>query len=33
MGVRENECQMSENYILDINFSEFYLYFHNSCEF
>ena len=33
MGVRENECQISQNYILHINFSEFYQCFQNSCEF
>ena len=32
MGTRENECQISQNYILLMKFSEFYLYFHNSCE-
>ena len=26
MGVRENDCQISQNYILHIKFSEFYLY-------
>ena len=32
MGAPENECQISQNYILLTKFSEFYLYFHNSCE-
>ena len=32
MGTRENECQISQNYILHMKFSEFYLRFHNSCE-
>ena len=32
MGARENECQISQNYILHMKFSEFYLYFHYSCE-
>ena len=32
MRARENECQISENYILHMKFSEFYLCFHNSCE-
>ena len=32
MGARENECQISQNYILQMKFSEFYLFFHNSCE-
>ena len=32
MGERENECQISENHILHIKFSEVYLCFHNSCE-
>ena len=32
MGARENEFQISQNYILHMKFSEFYLCFHNSCE-
>ena len=32
MGARENESHISENYILRMKFSEFYLCFHNSCE-
>ena len=32
MSARENECQISQNYILHMKFSEFYLCFHNSCE-
>ena len=32
MGVRENDCQISQNYILHMKFSEFYLYNHNFCE-
>ena len=32
MGARENECQISQNYILHNECSEFYLCFHNSCE-
>ena len=32
MGIRENEFQISQNYILHKKFSEFYLCFHNSCE-
>ena len=28
----ENECQISQNYILHIKFSEFFLCNHNSCE-
>ena len=32
MGARENECQITQNYILHMNFLEFYLYNHNSCE-
>ena len=32
MGARESECQISQNYILLVKFSEFYLYFYNSCE-
>ena len=27
MGAEENECQISQNYISHINFSEFYLFF------
>ena len=29
MGARENECQISQNYILHMKFSEFYLCNHN----
>ena len=29
---RENECQISQNYILHMKFLEFYLYNHNSCD-
>ena len=32
MGVRENQFQISQNYILHMKFSEFYLCYHNSCE-
>ena len=32
MRVRENKCQFSQNDILHLKFSEFYLCFHNSCE-
>ena len=32
MSGRENECQVSQNYILHMKFSEFYLCFHNSYE-
>ena len=32
MGAQENECQISQNFILHMKFSEFYLCFHNSCE-
>ena len=32
MGARENECQITQNYILHTKFLEFYLYNHNSCE-
>jgi len=32
MGARENKCQISQNYILHMKFSEFYLCFHNSYE-
>ena len=32
MGARENERQISQNYILHMEFSEFYLRLHNSCE-
>ena len=32
MGAREHECQISQNYILHMKFSEFYLCNHNSCE-
>ena len=33
MGARENEYQISQNYILHMKFSEFYLCNHNSCDF
>ena len=29
MGAWENKCQISENFILRIKFSELYLYFYN----
>ena len=29
---RQNDCQISQNYILHMKFSEFFLCFHNSCE-
>ena len=32
MGTRENECQISQSYIVHMKFSEFYLCNHNSCE-
>ena len=32
MSARENECQISQNYILHMKCSKFYLCFHNSCE-
>ena len=32
MGAGENECQISQNYISLINFSEFYLFFYNYFE-
>ena len=32
MGARENECQISQNYVLHMKFWEFYLCNHNSCE-
>ena len=32
MAAQENECQISQNYILHKKFSEFYLCFHSSCE-
>ena len=32
MGARENKYQIAENDILCMQFSEFYLCFHNSCE-
>ena len=32
MGAHENKCQISENFILNIKFSEFYLCFYNSYE-
>ena len=32
MSARENECQILQNYILHMKFSQFYLCFHNSCE-
>ena len=31
-GSPENECQISQNDVLHMKFSEFYLCFHNSCE-
>ena len=32
MGAQENECQISENYVFHMRFSELYQCFHNSCE-
>ena len=32
MGVQENKCEISQNDILHVKFSEFYLCFHNSYE-
>ena len=32
MGARESECQISQNYILQMKVLEFYLYNHDSCE-
>ena len=32
MRARENKCQISQNDILHMKFSEVYLCFHNSCE-
>ena len=32
MGAQENECQISQNYILHKKFSGFYLCFHSPCE-
>ena len=32
MGARENECQISQNYIFHMKLSGIYLCFHNSCE-
>ena len=32
MEARENECEISQNYILHMKFSEFFLCFQNSCE-
>ena len=32
MRTRENKCQISQNDILHVNFSEFCLCFHTSCE-
>ena len=32
MGAQENECQISQNYVLHVKFLEFHLYNHNSCE-
>ena len=32
MSARENESQISQNYILHLKFSEFHLCFHNSCK-
>ena len=33
MGALENKCLLSQRDILHMKFSEFYLCFHNSCEF
>ena len=33
MGALENKCRRSQKDILHTTFSEFYLCFHNSCEF
>ena len=33
MGALENKCRRSQRDILHMKFSEFYLCFHNSCEF
>ena len=32
MGARENECKISQNYFLHMEFLEFYLFNHNSCD-
>ena len=32
MGALENECQISQNYVLHMKFLDFYLYNHNFCE-
>ena len=32
MGARESECQISQNYIFHMKFTEIYLCFHISCE-
>ena len=32
MRARENKCQILQNDILHMKFSEIYLCFHNSCE-
>ena len=32
MGAWETECQISQNYILQMKVLEFYLYNHDSCE-
>ena len=32
MGAQENECQISQNYVLHVKLLEFHLYNHNSCE-
>ena len=32
MGAQENECQISQNDILHMKLSEFYLRFRDSCE-
>ena len=33
MEVRDNECQISQNDILNMKFSEFYLCIHKNCEY
>ena len=32
MGARENECKISQNYFMHMEFLEFYLFNHNSCD-
>ena len=32
MGAPENKCQVSQNFILQMKFLEFYLYNHNPSE-